>query len=101
MEDADFWLVRVTASTDGWIAEGRAYNTIRLDDTLTAHRAKTAPDMRPRLIVRAISTYGRGLPELDRGLTGTLLLQGSGGEVLEDDSYLYKTGAHDELRTAE
>jgi len=100
VEDAAFWLVKVTAGADGWIAEGRAYETIRLNDVLTVRQSQQQSDIRPKLIVRAISTYGKEVPELGRVHTGALLLQGSGGEMLEDDSYLYRADFRGELAPA-
>lgn len=81
-------------------SRGPGVRTIRLDDVLTVRQSQQKSAMRPMLIVRAISTYGREVPELGRVYTGALLLQGSGGEMLEDDSYLYRADFRGGLATA-
>lgn len=70
-------------------AVGRTYEYIREPDKIyhILHEPEGGAKLYPFQIV-AISTYGRGIDFLSRGLTGTLTLEGDNGETLLDTKYL-------------
>ena len=72
-----------------WKVDGRAYLDVRVGDTLNIH-GKEETAHRP-FVVTAISAYGREIPELSRGLTGSLIIEGENGDLLKDASALIRS----------
>lgn len=68
--------------------QGRAYGDVHVGDVLTVALAAEG-EAPPRLTVVDIVTYGKQTPELNRMLTGTLLLQGSDDGLLQPGGFLY------------
>lgn len=68
--------------------QGRAYMDIRVGDVLTATPSSAGDPTRP-LAVIDITTYGVQTPELNRMMTGTLLLQGDDGGYVQESGFLY------------
>lgn len=77
-----------SAEADLLRADGRAYQDVRVGDNVSiADHAAT-------LTVVDIVTYGHHVPELNRGLTGTLYLRGACQADDLGDSYLFHADYH-------
>ena len=59
-----------------WRVRGRAYQDLKVGDTI-------AIDKSNQFTITAISTYGKEVQELNRMLTGNLMLRGANGERLK------------------
>lgn len=85
--------VHGVATADGDMTEviGRCFRgPISVGDCFTGVRSVDAQSRRPvGLRVIRIEAYGQSLPELDEGLTGRLLLQGSPDPLVLDGSVLF------------
>lgn len=76
---------------DVWLVRGRAWEDVRLGDCL-AVGASEANDgtPRPSFEIVGISTYGREIDELNRMMTGNLLLHGPAGDRLLGTEFLIR-----------
>ncbi len=66
-----------------WMVRGRAYQELKVGDTV-------AVDNSNQFTITAISTYGKEVQELNRMLTGDLMLRGANGERLKGAGMLVK-----------
>jgi hypothetical protein len=76
---------------DIWLVKGRAYEDLRLHDTVFVEVSDPLDAISNiRFEVVGISLYGKEVSEINRMLTGELLLQGPQGEQLSKTNFLLK-----------
>ena len=73
-----------------WRASGRAWEDVRVGDCLSIESAEGHDPGVSAFTVTAISTYGHEVEELNRMLTGTLLLQSDEDTALHAGRMLVK-----------
>ena len=83
-----FEIVTVEPVDGKWLLQGRAWETIRLSDILTAEGSATVDDKTDQFIVVAITTYGHVVDELYRMMTGSLTVSGQRGDLLLPEAKL-------------
>lgn len=75
-----------------WLVRGRAYEDLKVGDTVAVIDESKTPSIKTsfQFIITAISTYGKEVQELNRMLTGELILRGANGERLKKAGMLVK-----------
>ncbi|MCZ6679728.1 MAG: hypothetical protein O7E52_21060 [Candidatus Poribacteria bacterium] len=70
---------------DTWRVSGRTYEDLKVGDMVTVIDGSKGPVIKgsSQFIITAISTYGKKVRELNRMLTGDLILRGANGERLK------------------
>ncbi len=74
-----------------WRVDGRAYQDVRVGDIVKPYDDRMARVQAAlAYTITAISTYGKDAPELSRGLTGSLIIEGLHGDLLRTGSTLIR-----------
>lgn len=93
-------------SHDKWLVRGKAWQTIKVGDIVHCAVGRTyrlicnedgidsilvetdKPPVLQPFVVISISTYGREIEQIDRGITGDLIVKGEYGSLLQDTQLL-------------
>ena len=86
-----FQIIEVQAvGGDAWQVSGRAWEDIHVGDYVGIETLEGHGPGESAFSVTGISTYGHQVEELNRMLTGTLILQGGEGATLRSGRMLVK-----------